>query len=54
MKNLETIKLTQEFKQFCDIFNFTPQEVLQAFIDQVDIAQYMCFHWILIDGLIYL
>ncbi|MEN5087240.1 hypothetical protein ABE426_12295 [Sphingobacterium faecium] len=43
MKNLETIKLTQEFKQFCDIFNFTPQEVLQAFIDQVDIAQYMCF-----------
>ncbi|MEJ5089936.1 hypothetical protein GEO21_07835 [Sphingobacterium faecium] len=43
MKNLETIKLTQEFKQFCDIFNFTPEEVLQAFIDQVHIAQYMCF-----------
>lgn len=43
MKNLESINLTAEFKQFCDIFNFTPEEVLQAFVEKVNIAQYMCF-----------
>lgn len=43
MKNLENIKLTDEFKQFCDIFNFTPENVIQAFVDKVDIAAYMCF-----------
>lgn len=43
MNNLEAIKLTHEFQQFCDIFDFTPEKVIQAFVDQVDIAQYMCF-----------
>lgn len=43
MKTLESIKLTTEFKQFCDIFNFTPEEVVQEFIDKIDIAQYMCY-----------
>ncbi|AIM35809.1 hypothetical protein ACFX5U_01790 [Sphingobacterium sp. SG20118] len=43
MNNLKDIKLTNEFKQFCDIFNFTPEKVIQDFVDKVDIAQYMCF-----------
>lgn len=42
MKTLEKINLTTEFTQFCDIFNFTPEEVVQEFINKIDIAQYMC------------
>ncbi|WP_293879533.1 hypothetical protein [Sphingobacterium sp. UBA1498] len=42
MKTLEKIKLTPAFKQFCDLFNFTPEEVVQEFIDKIDIAEYMC------------
>lgn len=42
MKTLENINLTTEFTQFCDIFNFTPEEVVQEFINKIDIAQYMC------------
>jgi hypothetical protein len=42
MKTLENIKLTTAFKQFCDLFNFTPEEVVQEFIDKIDIAEYMC------------
>jgi hypothetical protein len=42
METFENIKLTTAFKQFCDLFGFSPEGVLQAFIDKVDIAEYMC------------
>ncbi|MDR2274260.1 MAG: hypothetical protein LBF27_25350 [Sphingobacterium sp.] len=42
MKTLENINLTTEFTQFCDIFNFTPEEVVQEFINKIDIVQYLC------------
>ncbi|MFE2862095.1 MULTISPECIES: hypothetical protein [Sphingobacterium] len=42
METIENIKLTTAFKQFCDLFNFTPEEVVQEFIDKIDIAEYMC------------
>lgn len=42
METFENIKLTTAFKQFCDLFGFSPEEVVQAFIDKVDIAEYMC------------
>ncbi|MBB1645992.1 MULTISPECIES: hypothetical protein [Sphingobacterium] len=42
METFENIKLTTAFKQFCDLFGFSPEEVVQAFIDKIDIAEYMC------------
>lgn len=42
MKTLENINLTTEFTQFCDIFNFTPEEVVQEFINKIDIVKYLC------------
>lgn len=43
MESLNKITLTPEFTQFCDIFGFTTEEVLQEFINKVDIAQYLCY-----------
>lgn len=43
METLNKIEFTKEFTQFCDIFGFTAAEVLQEFVNKVDIAQYMCY-----------
>lgn len=43
MDTLNKIELTKEFTQFCDIFGFTAEEVLQEFVNNVDIAKYMCY-----------
>lgn len=43
METLNKIEFTKEFTQFCDIFGFTATEVLQEFVNNVDIAQYMCY-----------
>jgi hypothetical protein len=42
MTNLEKITITHEFQQVCDIFNLSPEKIIQDFIDNVSIAEYMC------------
>ena len=42
MTNLEKINITHEFRQVCDIFNLSPEQIVQDFIDNVSIAEYMC------------
>lgn len=42
MTNLEKITITHEFQQVCDIFNLSPEQIVQDFIDNVSIADYLC------------
>ncbi|MFC3196042.1 hypothetical protein ACFOET_00315 [Parapedobacter deserti] len=42
MTNLKEITITHEFQQVCDIFNLTPKKIVQDFIDNVSIADFMC------------
>jgi hypothetical protein len=42
MINLQKINMTHEFRQVCDIFNLTPEEIIQDFINNVSIAEYLC------------
>ncbi|SFC58078.1 hypothetical protein SAMN05421747_11557 [Parapedobacter composti] len=42
MTNLEKITITHEFQQVCDIFKLSPEQVVQDFIDNVSIADYLC------------
>ena len=42
MTNLEKITITHEFQQVCDIFKLSPERIVQDFIDNVSIAEYMC------------
>lgn len=42
MTNLENINITHEFQQVCDIFKLSPEKIVQDFIDNVSIAEYMC------------
>lgn len=42
MTDLEKITITHEFQQVCDIFNLSPEKIIQDFIDNVSIADYMC------------
>jgi ferredoxin-fold anticodon binding domain-containing protein len=41
MTSLEKIKITHEFRQVCDIFNLSPDQIIQEFINNVSIADYM-------------
>ncbi|WP_353125328.1 hypothetical protein [Parapedobacter pyrenivorans] len=42
MTNLESISITREFQQVCDIFKLSPEQIVQDFIDNVSIVDYMC------------
>lgn len=42
MTNLESISITREFQQVCDIFKLSPERIVQNFIDNVSIVDYMC------------
>lgn len=42
MTNLEKITITHEFQQVCDIFKLSPEQIVQDFIDNVSIAEYLC------------
>lgn len=42
MNSLEKITITHEFQQVCDIFKLSPEQIVQDFIDNVSIADYMC------------
>lgn len=42
MTNLANINITHEFRQVCDIFNLRPEQIIQDFIDNVSIADYLC------------
>lgn len=42
MTDIKNIKITHEFRQVCDIFKLSPEQIVQDFIDNVSIAEYMC------------